>query len=76
MMKRTLLAALLTFAVSPALAADDEDCKAVAKEIQARMIALGEKEFYLDIVPAKKVKNARVVGSCEAGAKKIVYRRS
>jgi len=75
-MKRILLAALLACAMSPALAADDDDCKGVAKEIEARMKALGEKSFYLDIVPAKQVKNARVVGSCEAGAKKIVYRRS
>jgi hypothetical protein len=75
-MKRILLAALLTLTVSPAIAADDDDCKGMAKEIAARMTALGEKDFYLDIVPANKVKNSRVVGSCEAGAKKIVYRRS
>jgi hypothetical protein len=75
-MKRILLAALLTFAVSPALAADDDDCKAVAKELEAKMLALGEKDFYLEVVPAAQVKNARVVGSCEAGKMKIVYRRS
>jgi uncharacterized protein DUF1161 len=75
-MKRILLAALLLFTVSPVLAADDDDCKGVAKELEAKMLALGEKNFYLDVVPANQVKNARVVGSCEAGAKKIVYRRS
>lgn len=75
-MKKILLAALLMLAMSPALPADDDDCKAVAKELEARMRALGEKDFYLDVVPSNQVKNARVVGSCEAGAKKIVYRRS
>ena len=76
-MMKIMFAALLAIAASPALAqADDDDCKAVAKQIEARMVALGEKHFYLDVVTPDKVKSARVVGNCEGGKKRIVYRRS
>ncbi|MFI4981516.1 MAG: DUF1161 domain-containing protein, partial [Nevskiales bacterium] len=32
--------------------------------------------YSLDVVPAADVKDQKVVGSCEGGAKKIVYKRS
>ena len=48
----------------------------VIGKIDARIKAKGVKTYSLDVVPAADVKDQKVVGSCEGGAKKIVYKRS
>ncbi len=50
-------------------------CEDVKAEIEAKIKAKGVKTFTLDIVPAADVKGAKVVGNCEAGSKKITYKR-
>ena len=75
-MTRFLFAALLVFTSVPALAQDDQTCEQARRELETKMRAAGEKDFYLDVVPAGKVGNMRVVGSCDDGKKRIVYRRS
>lgn len=53
-----------------------EDVKAeIEAKIKAKIKAKGVKTFTLDIVPAADVKGAKVVGNCEAGSKKITYKR-
>ena len=75
-MTRFLLAALLVLTGATVLAQDDQTCDQIRRELETKMRAAGEKDFYLDVVPAGKVGNLRVVGSCDDGKKRIVYRRS
>ena len=73
-MPKILLAALLAFAVTPALA-QKKSCDALKAEIEATLKIKGVKGYSVDIVAAADVKDAKVVGSCDGGAKKIVYKR-
>jgi hypothetical protein len=50
-------------------------CEDLKTEIDGKLKAKGVKTFTLDIVPAADVKTEKIVGSCEAGAKKIIYKR-
>jgi len=51
-------------------------CEELKSEIAAKLDAKGVKDYSLDIVAADQVADQKVVGSCEAGMKKIVYKRS
>ena len=50
-------------------------CEELKQEIEAKLKAKGVKGYTLEIVQADQVKDQKVVGSCEAGKKKIVYAR-
>jgi len=50
-------------------------CEELKTEIAAKIEAKGVKEYSLDIVPTDQVGDRKVVGSCDGGAKKIVYAR-
>jgi hypothetical protein len=52
-----------------------KSCEDLKAEIDGKIKAKGVKAFTLDVVPAADVKDAKVVGSCESGAKKITYKR-
>ena len=52
-----------------------KSCEVLKSEIDGKLKAKGVKAFTLDIVPAADVKSEKIVGSCEAGAKKIAYKR-
>lgn len=58
-----------------AAAAAGTSCEEVKASIDAKLKAKGVKTFTLDIVANADVKDAKVVGSCEAGSKKITYKR-
>ena len=66
------LAALICLSTSAAWATP---CDTVKDQIDAKIKAKGVKTYSLDAVPAAEVKDQNVVGSCEGGAKKIVYKR-
>jgi hypothetical protein len=53
-------------------------CEELKEEIAKKMDANGVKSYSLDIVGTDKVKDGegKVVGSCDGGAKKIVYTRA
>lgn len=68
----TLLAALACVS-HPAWAA--KSCEELKAEIEAKLQAKGVAAYMLEIVPAEEVKDAEVVGSCEGGTKKIIYKR-
>jgi hypothetical protein len=73
----TLIAVIaLALVAAPALA-QRKDCGELKGEIEAKIKANGVKEFTLDIVPNEEVKegDGKVVGSCDGGTKKIVYKR-
>ena len=70
---RIVLTALTLFAF-PAFA-QQKACEELKSEIAAKLDAKGVKNYTLNIVATADVKDAKVVGSCEAGAKKITYER-
>ncbi len=66
-----LIAAALLAAGSSAFAA--KSCDELKTEIAAKLDAKQVSGYTLDVVEADKVGDAKVVGSCEGGAKKITY---
>jgi hypothetical protein len=67
-----LIAAALALAGASAFAAG-KPCDELKTEIAARLDAKKVAGYTLDIVAADKVGDAKVVGSCEGGARKITY---
>jgi hypothetical protein len=65
---------LVLLVAAPAFA-QRKSCEELAAEIAAKLDAKGIKGYQLDIVPAGEVGDKQVVGSCDAGTKKITYRR-
>jgi Protein of unknown function (DUF1161) len=64
---------LISMAVSAS--AQATPCEDVKTAIAAKLDAKHLVNYTLDVVPSEKVGDSKVVGSCEAGAKKIVYTR-
>ncbi|MBE0557068.1 MAG: DUF1161 domain-containing protein, partial [Proteobacteria bacterium] len=50
-------------------------CEELKSEIDAKLKAKGVKSYSLEIVPNDQVKDGKVVGTCDGGTKKIVYKR-
>jgi hypothetical protein len=57
---------------TPALATP---CDQVKSQIAAKLDAKHVSNYTLDVVPADQNSDGKVVGTCEAGAKKIIYTR-
>ncbi len=72
-MKFMILAAGIAVLSMPAFAA--KPCEALKGEIAAKIDAKGVPQYTLTIVPAADVGERTVVGSCDAGANRIVYVR-
>ena len=70
----TLAAVLFVPACSYAQAA--KPCEELKSEIATKLDAKGVKSYSLEIVPKDQDVEGKVVGSCEGGTKKIVYRRT
>ena len=77
MRQRVLFAAMVCALMSlPAFAAAGKACEELKMEIATKIEANGVKNYELTIVKSEEVKpDDKVVGSCEGGAKKIVYKR-
>ena len=67
---------LTLFIPCSAALAQTKNCEELKSEIAAKLDAKGVKNYTLEIVPADSVKDEKVVGSCEGGTKRIVYKRS
>jgi len=50
-------------------------CDEVKGQIAAKLDAKHVANYTLDVVPADQNSDAKVVGTCEGGAKKIIYSR-
>lgn len=70
-MKHALLATALVFSFGPALAT--KPCEELKADIAAKLDAKNVKNYELNIVAADKAGDAKVVGRCDGGAKKITY---
>lgn len=70
-----MLTQLLTLAFV-VVSVPSKNCDELKKEIADKLDAKGVKNYTLDIVGKDDVKDGmKVVGSCEAGTKKIIYTR-
>ena len=72
-MKTVILYIALTFATLPAFA--KKSCEELKAELEAKIQAKGVKAFTLNIVPKDEKTDLRVIGTCDGGAKKIIYKR-
>jgi len=72
-MKKLIVVAVLLMIASPAFA--KKSCEELKSEIDAKLQAKGVKSYSLEIVPNENVKDGKVIGSCDGGTKKIVYKR-
>ena len=69
--KKLFILIALTAAFTQANAA--KNCAELKSEIAVKLDAAGVKAYTLDIVANDKAGNAKVVGSCDSGSKKITY---
>lgn len=73
MMKPCLIIAAVLFVP---VCAHAKPCEEVKSEIAKKIEANGVKLYTLDIVAKDQDAEGKVVGTCEGGTKKIVYRRT
>jgi len=71
--RTAILLSILSLLAQPALAA--KACEELKAEIAAKLDQAGVKSYVLEIVPNDKVGDAKVVGSCDGGTRKITYTR-
>lgn len=69
------IAALVVLGLALPAWAQKKPCEELKAEIEAKLKSKGVEKYTLDIVPADAAKDAKVVGSCDGGAKRIVYKR-
>ena len=76
MIKLTVAAVALGVGLTAAPAwAQPKDCNDLKGEIEAKIKKNGVEKFTLDILEKDAQAEGKVVGSCDGGAKKIVYKR-
>ena len=73
-MKALIAVVVLLLVAAPAMA-QRKDCEELKTEIEGKIKANGVKEFTLQIVANEEAKDGTVVGSCDGGSKKIIYKR-
>jgi len=72
---RVLLAAMVLALVASPAFAQVKSCEELKSEIEAKIKNNGVKEFTLTIAEKAAPEDGKVVGTCEGGAKKIIYKR-
>lgn len=75
-MKLLLATAVALFVSGSAYAQAPKACEELKSEIAQKLDAKGVKSYTLDVVTKDKDAEGKVVGTCEGGTKKIVYRKS
>ena len=75
-MKLLVTAAILFFVSISAGAQAPKPCEELKAEIAKKLEANGVKSYTLEIVAKDKDAEGKVVGSCEAGTKKIMYQKT
>ncbi len=74
--RMNLMVGAVALAMLSASAWAAKPCDELKGEIDAKLQAKGVKSYTLEIVANDAAKDQKVVGSCEGGAKKIVYTRA
>ena len=75
MVKLIAAAVVVGLAISGPALAQKKDCGELKGEIEAKIKKNGVDKFSLDVVEADKQAEGKVVGTCDGGMKKIVYKR-
>ena len=75
-MRSLVTIAVLLFVSVSAYAQAPKPCEELKAEIAKKLEANSVKSYSLEIVAKDKDAEGKVVGSCEGGTKKIVYRRT
>ena len=75
-MKTWLTLAAILFVPACSYAQAAKPCEELKSEIASKLDAKGVKSYSLEIVAKDQDADGKVVGSCEGGTKKIVYRRT
>lgn len=75
MVKLIAAAVVVGLAISAPALAQRKDCGELRGEIEAKIKKNGVEKFSLDVVEADKQADGKVVGTCDGGTKKIVYKR-
>ena len=75
-MKTWLTLAAILFVPACSYAQAAKPCEELKSEIATKLDAKGVKSYSLEIVLKDQDTEGKVVGNCEGGTKKIVYRRT
>ena len=75
MVKLIAAAVVMGMAISGPALAQRKDCGELKGEIEAKIKKNGVEKFSLDVVDADKQADGKVVGTCDGGTKKIVYKK-
>jgi hypothetical protein len=75
-MKTWLTLAAILFVPACSYAQAAKPCEELKSEIATKLDAKGVKSYSLEIVAKDQDADGKVVGTCEGGTKKIVYRRA
>ena len=75
MVRLIAAAVVMGMAVSGPALAQRKDCGELKGEIEAKIKANGVEKFSLDVIEADKQGEGKVVGTCDGGTKKIVYKK-
>ena len=70
-----ILVAALVLGLSGTAWAQKKDCNELKGEIEAKIKKNGVDKFSLEVVDKDAKADGKVVGSCDGGEKKIVYKR-
>ena len=70
-----VIVAALVLGLSGTAWADKKDCNELKSEIEAKIKKNGVDKFSLDVLDKDAQAEGKVVGTCDGGAKKIVYKR-
>jgi hypothetical protein len=74
-MVKIIIAVVAAFALSSPAFAQKKSCDELKGEIEAKIKKNGVDKFSLDVVEKDAQAEGKVVGTCDGGAKKIVYKR-
>lgn len=74
-MNKTLALALLASVLAAPAFAATKPCEELKAEITAKLDEKGVKNYLLTVVENDKVGEAKVIGSCDGGTKKITYEK-
>ena len=72
---KLIIAAVAAFAISGPAFAQKKSCDELKGEIEAEIKKNGVEKFSLDVVEKDAQAEGKVVGTCDGGSKKIVYKR-
>ena len=72
---KLIIAAVAAIAISGPAFAQKKSCDELKGEIEAKIKKNGVEKFSLDVVEKDAQAEGKVVGTCDGGSKKIVYKR-